>query len=94
MKEITVDVKAGGEIVSQIQVKQFETVEEAVQTLTAEKCIALINRQYKADETNQERAAKTRPTSDITLLNRAMKDNPELQAQLEKLLVKAGLKEA
>ena len=62
MKTVPVEGKLKGEVVSTIDIEQFEDIEEAVQTLGEEEVLGLVNRQYKADKANAERG-KFRPSA-------------------------------
>lgn len=73
MKTETVDVKSQGKVVSKIEVEQFESMQEAIDTLNEKVCLTLVNRQYKSDKVNTERSIKTRGTSLQAQLTRALK---------------------
>jgi hypothetical protein len=54
------EVKSKGKVVATVEVDQFNSIDEAITKLGDADVLALINRQYKQDVTNNERA-KHRP---------------------------------
>lgn len=56
MRKLPVTIKTGGTVVATIEVDQFESLQEASDTIGGEhEVLALVNRQYKADVSNAER---------------------------------------
>jgi len=90
MEKKTYPVNSKGEKLGEVVVNVYATIPEAEKDLGPEKCVELINRQHKADVTNEFRANKTRTTSPATQLNRIAKASPEAQAAVEALLKKFG----
>lgn len=54
------EVKSKGKVVAKVEVQQFNSIDEAIAELGDANVLALVNRQYKQDVTNNERA-KHRP---------------------------------
>ena len=88
MKKVRKEVKSGGKVVDTIEIPQYESIKEFVAALSEDKVLALANRQYAADFTNEARAAKTRTTSPAAQLSKIAKTNPELEAQIAALIKK------
>jgi hypothetical protein len=102
MKKVEIEVKSNKENLGNVDVEQFESIEEAVAFLAkdanAEKgetgesvALGLINSQYKANVTNAFRVSKTRGVSPMTALREKIKSDPNAKAQLEALLVALNL---
>lgn len=88
MKQVEKEVKSKGKVLSTIRVPQYETIKEASDAQGAEKCLNMINKAVSDAATNAERTAKTRGTSPNAQLARMAKDNPNVQAEIEKLIAK------
>ena len=88
MKKVKKEVKSGGKTVDAIEIPVYENLKEFAAALSEEKVLALANRQYAADLTNEARAAKTRTTSPIAQLNKMAKTDPEVKAQIDALMKK------
>ena len=94
MQKVKKEVKSGGKVVDTIEIPVYENLKEMVAAITEVKVLALANRQNAADFTNEARAAKTRTTSPAAQLTKMAKANPELEAQIAKLMEKYAPKEA
>lgn len=88
MKQEKIEVKSKGKVIGEVVVPEFENVAEAIKTLTEAKVLALVNRQHKADLTNEFRASKTRTKSPQAQLAALAKTNPAIQEEIAKLLAK------
>ena len=88
MKTVKKEVKSGGKVVDTINIPVYGNLKEFVAALSEDKVLALGNRQYAADLTNEARAAKTRTVSASAQLNKVSKTNPELKAQIDALIKK------
>ena len=88
MKTVKKKVNADGKLVGVIDVPQYENTAEMIKDLSEAKVLALANRQLSSDFTNEYRAAQTREVNPINKLNKLSKTNPELQAQIDKLIAK------
>lgn len=94
MQKEKVDVKTKGKVIGQVEVQQFDSVEEAVKTLGAERVKSLINQQHRSNTMNEFRAAQTRDVSPVSKLAKLAKGNPELEKQIKGLLAKYGVSDA
>jgi len=92
MKKEKREVKSKGEVVDTIEVPIYETLEEAIKASDKDAVLSAFNRLTATDLTNQARAAKTRTVSPAAQIARAAKSNPAIQAELDKILAKHGLK--
>lgn len=90
MKSNKVEVKSQNKVIGEVSVPEYENLKEAVQNLTEEKCLSLINRQYKSDLTNEFRAAATRERSPMAILASKAKTDPALKKKLEDLINQYG----
>ena len=88
MKKIAKEVKSHGEVVDNIQVTEYEAVEEAVKALTPVKVLEMINKVVSDSACNAARTAKVRPTSDSAQLARMAKADPKIAKEIEVLLAK------
>lgn len=96
-----VEIKSGGEIVDTIDISQFTDIATAVEFFNdaeaetpvdgEEECLKLINQQYKANEMNAARAAKTRSVSPMNRLRDVIKSNPDAAAKLNALLAELDI---
>jgi len=92
MKTNKVEVKSKGKVIGEVQVQEFDSVQEATKTLTEEKVLSLINRQHKSDTTNEYRASLTRERSPQAQLAAMAKTNPTVAKEIENLLAKFAAK--
>jgi len=99
------EVKSGGTVVDTIDIAQFEDIPSAVDFFTKknnegevvtpgeETLLSLVNQQYKANEMNGARAAKTRSASPINALRTRAKADPAVMAKLNAFLQELDLDE-
>jgi hypothetical protein len=57
MRTENVPVKSGGEVVADVEVEQFDSIDEATETLGGAKVLELVNRMHKTDASNRARVA-------------------------------------
>lgn len=57
MKVETVQVKSGGEVVDTVDVEQFDSIAEAIESLGESTVLGLVNRMHKTDASNRARVA-------------------------------------
>ena len=72
MKTATKEVKSDSKVVGQAEFFQFDSVDEAVQEMTSEKVLKLVNAQVQTDAMNIVRATATSKPSKIALERMAM----------------------
>ena len=82
-EKVTKDVKSKGEVVGQVEIEVFDNVDEAIDALGDEKCVALINKGHSIEKQDGVRREATGSTSTgIRELMKRVKENPELMAEL------------
>lgn len=85
MKTEATEVKSNNVVVSTIEIPVFESLKEAIDQLTEEACLKLINRRYRQDLVTAERSAKTRPTTLEHKIAQAVKgkSREEIEAMID-----------
>jgi len=85
------EVKSKGESLGFVEVAQYDTVKDALKELSEEDILGRINRTLMEKSMNAFRADKTRTTSPVAKLQRAMAKDPALKDKVNALLGEAGL---
>jgi len=86
MKKEMKPVNHKGEKIAEVEIVTFETIAEAVKTLTEKVALSKVNRQHAQDTMNEKRGSLTREQSPMAKLNKLAKDNPKLQAEIDALI--------
>ena len=91
MEKKNYDVNSKGKVLGTVAVNVYATIAEAEKDLGAEAVVGLINRQHKADVTNEFRANATRTVSTAAQLKKIGEKDPKAKAEIDALLKKYGM---
>ena len=88
MQTVTKDVMSEKVVVGQVEVPVFDNIDEAIDSLTEDRCLSYINRSHSIAlmDARRREATGTGGGTGVRAMMSKLKDNPDLLAQVKALL--------
>lgn len=86
MKTVEVEVRSMKKVLGSVKVEQCESLEEAIKASSKATVLSIYNKAVAAKVTNDYRTEKTKTSSPLAQLAKAMKTNPDVKAQIASIL--------